>query len=252
MIERKIKLGLLKTTTVNFPGHLATAIFLPGCNLRCDYCYNTELACSDLNGAALENSENEYFSLEEVFAHLEKRRKVISALAISGGEPFFSPHLEKIIEYASKLNYKIKIDTNGLFPEKLSSIISLNDAITMIALDLKTAPSRYYELLPGKSVSKKELCEKKILSSISLLRSLEKEKKLKVEYRSVLVPGLLGKSEIIKIGKLLPKNADWEFARFLPGNCLNPRLNTIKAYSEEEISELLSYAKNFVSNARLR
>lgn len=61
-----ITVGLLKTTAVNFPGHLAAAVFLPGCNLRCDYCYNGELACADFNGSQLKNNNN-YANLATVF-----------------------------------------------------------------------------------------------------------------------------------------------------------------------------------------
>ena len=34
---------LVKTTCVDFPGHLAGSFFLKGCNLRCPYCYNRSL-----------------------------------------------------------------------------------------------------------------------------------------------------------------------------------------------------------------
>ena len=80
---------LVKTTLVDFPGHVASAIFLTGCNLRCPYCYNT--------GLVLNNEEPENLvSVNELFEHLEKRKNVISALAISGGEPLVNPYLKDI------------------------------------------------------------------------------------------------------------------------------------------------------------
>ena len=35
--------SLVKTTLVDFPGRVASAFFLSGCNLRCPYCYNKQL-----------------------------------------------------------------------------------------------------------------------------------------------------------------------------------------------------------------
>lgn len=243
-------LGLLKTTTVNFPGYLATAVFLPGCNLRCGYCYNAELACSDVNGTSLKSIEN-YATLSEVFAHLEKRRSVIQAIAISGGEPFLSPHLKKLLNKAKELDYKVKLDTNGLFPERLKSILTeYPKTVIMIALDIKTSPERYSELLPNKSDG--ALMKKKLYKTLNILEEAQNSTRLKVEYRTVLVPNLVGKSEIQKIGKCLPKNANWEFAAFLPKNCLNEKYNKIIPYTDAEISNLLNLAKTFVPKSELR
>ena len=58
--------GLVKSSTVDFPGHLAAVIFTPGCNLDCFYCHNRPL----LIGAAPRCEES------DVFAFLEKRKPV--------------------------------------------------------------------------------------------------------------------------------------------------------------------------------
>ena len=44
------KIGFLrKTTLVDFPEHIACAVFLIGCNLRCPYCYNKDLVLINEN-----------------------------------------------------------------------------------------------------------------------------------------------------------------------------------------------------------
>ena len=44
------KIGFLrKTTLVDFPEHIACAVFLIGCNLRCPYCYNKDLVLLNKN-----------------------------------------------------------------------------------------------------------------------------------------------------------------------------------------------------------
>lgn len=249
----KIKLGLLKTTTVNFPGHLATAVFLPGCNLRCGYCYNGELAKSDLDGKTLTNTENEYATLADVFAHMEKRKNVIKALAISGGEPLMSPYLEPLIEKAKSLNYIVKLDTNGLFPEKLQILLhKYSPPISMVALDIKTSFERYNELLREQPKTTPDTIKAKLLKSIEILKEAKASKNVTVEFRTVLVPQLVGKTEIEAIANHLPKDASWEFAQFSPKNCMDARYNKITPYTEAELTELINLAKTFVSKARLR
>lgn len=245
-----IRLGLLKTTTVNFPGHLAAAVFLPGCNLRCPYCYNAELACADVYGAALKSEANDYVSLDEVFRHLEKRRGILKALAISGGEPLLSPALPALLEKANALQYTVKLDTNGLLPEKLKTLLrDKTPPISMVALDLKTAPNRYGELFAVHEASL--TAEEKLRKTIAILEEAQ-SRGLNVEYRTVLIPGLVGKAEIEAIGSLLPKNADWEFARFLPGTCLKDEWNSISPYTESETDELVKLAQTFVRNIHVR
>ena len=73
---------LVKTTCVDFPGRVAGSFFLKGCNLRCPYCYNTELVLG------VKNEETSSLNtIQELFSHLEKRQGILSGLVISGGEP---------------------------------------------------------------------------------------------------------------------------------------------------------------------
>ena len=36
--------GLQKMTLLDYPGHVACTVFLGGCDLRCPFCHNYELA----------------------------------------------------------------------------------------------------------------------------------------------------------------------------------------------------------------
>ena len=35
--------GLVKNSFVDYPGHIAAAVFVPGCNMDCWYCHNRAL-----------------------------------------------------------------------------------------------------------------------------------------------------------------------------------------------------------------
>ena len=115
--------GLQKITLVNFPNKVASAIFLPGCNMRCGFCHNAELAlASSAEGIKKTNGENQYYTLDEVFQFLEKRKRVLSGVVVTGGEPFASPFLYTLIEKIKEMGFALKIDTNGLFPDKLKEV----------------------------------------------------------------------------------------------------------------------------------
>ena len=246
--------GLQKITLVNFPNKVASAIFLPGCNMRCGFCHNAELAlASSSEGVKVTTGENQYYTLEEVFQFLEKRRAVLSGVVITGGEPFASPFLYTIIEKIKQLNLALKIDTNGLFPEKLKEVLLNKDlSPQMVALDVKTSPKRYIELMDV-NVKNGDVIAKKLLQSLETLALFTKENQgFVVDYRTVLVPHLVGEDEIKEIASLLPKNAIWNFAEFIQGGCLNSQWNNILPYSSEKIEELLCIAKSIIPNATLR
>ena len=138
------KIGFLrKTTLVDFPEHIACAVFLIGCNLRCPYCYNKDLVLLNKN-----SQKDDFSTLDDVFNHLELRKNVLSGITISGGEPLLHPATPLIIKYAKNLGYKIKLDTNGTNPLELEKLIK-NDQLCpdYVAMDIKTSPKRYEEEL---------------------------------------------------------------------------------------------------------
>lgn len=243
--------GLQKTTLVNFPRRVAAAVFLPGCNMRCPYCHNAELALASPHFIPVKNtvSENTYCNIKAVYSFLQKRKHLISALVISGGEPFMSPLLFELIHKAKELSMAVKIDTNGLFPERLSQVLH-SDSLKpdMIALDIKTALERYGELLPNMSEKAVEASKNALYQSISML----KNSTIEIEYRTVLVPPLVSKKEITGIAALLPKNAVWKLAQFVPGSCLNPEWNALKPYTVQEAQELLKTAKTIIYDTEIR
>ncbi len=233
---------LVKTTLIDFSGIVSCSFFLSGCNLRCPYCYNAELA----NGIVPKNA----VSLFELYEHLEKRKNVLGGLVLSGGEALLSPFLSDIIITAKSLGYKIKLDTNGTLPEKLFELIkNPKTKPDFIAMDIKTSPSKYQELFfPQKTNLKIDFTEK-LLKSIQIISEYPPEKR---EFRTVLVPTLVTKSDIKEIANILPKDASWQFATFVNENCLNKRFNDILPFSEKETNELIEIAKKQILGAKLR
>ena len=237
---------LIKTTLVDYPGHVAGSFFLKGCNLRCPYCYNIGLVLPEISPDGLS-------TVQELFDHLEKRRNVLSGLVISGGEPLINSYTPLIIQKAKELGYKVKIDTNGLLPDKLQAMLDdENLKPDFIALDIKTNPSRYAEVMCGKysyySQNPQHIVDL-LTKSIKIVSSLPAESR---EFRTVLVPPLVQKEDIKQIAELLPADASWQFAQFQNSNCLDPSYNEIYPYTDREANELIEYAKTFIKGAALR
>lgn len=237
------KIGaLIKTSLVDFPGMVSTVIFLKSCNLRCPYCYNAPLVLNT------EESEN-LVSFEDMLLHLKKRKNVLSGFVISGGEALLYPHLKELITKSKELGYKVKLDTNGTLPAKLEEII--NNPLTkpdFIAMDIKTDPKKYSSLLTENHNNLMDF-EKNIKKSISIIEKFPSSAR---EFRTVLVPSLIKKEDIGAIGKLIPKDSSWQFAQFINNNCLDSNYNNITPYTDSEMLELITYAKTFINNVKLR
>ena len=59
--------GFMKTSMLDYPGKIASVIFLPRCNFHCPYCHNKELVVDDPRLVA--------FETDSVLDYLKKRKK---------------------------------------------------------------------------------------------------------------------------------------------------------------------------------
>lgn len=118
--------GFIKNSFVDYPGHIAAAVFVAGCNMDCWYCHNR----------ILWKPEN-LIDQDEVFAFLQKRRVFLDGVVISGGEPTLQSDIVPFIERVRDMGFLIKLDTNGLLTKVVNKLI---DKVDYVALDLKAPP----------------------------------------------------------------------------------------------------------------
>jgi pyruvate formate lyase activating enzyme len=170
--------GLQKVSTIDYPGEICCVIFLWGCNFRCGFCYNPDLVVKPSDGQ---------FSEEYILDFLEKRKGKLDAVCISGGEPLMSLDL-KFVRKIKDMGFKIKIDTNGSFPDKLKEMVD-EELVDYIAIDVKGAPDDL-EKIVGVGVDLE-----KIEKSIKIVNDLEGE------FRTTVVPGLHNSEKLIRMGE---------------------------------------------------
>jgi pyruvate formate lyase activating enzyme len=130
MAEVKIG-GVLKFSTLDYPGKLSAVIFCQGCPLRCPYCHNPEFQDIHLPG-------NEKF--DDVFEFLKSRESLLDAIVISGGEPLLQYDLMDCILKLKTLGFLIGIHTSGINPKIFAEILPIVD---WVGFDIKTSFESY-------------------------------------------------------------------------------------------------------------
>lgn len=131
--------GIQQNSMIDFPGRLASVLFVPGCNFRCPYCHNPSLA---LNQIDPENT----ITIKETIDFLRERQGFLEGVVITGGEPTLQPELLSVCKKIKQLGYPIKIDTNGSRPKAIEALFAA-EVVDYIAMDVKSDPDYYFPLL---------------------------------------------------------------------------------------------------------
>ena len=224
--------GLQKTSLQDYPEEVSSIIWTIGCNFSCPFCYNKEL----VDGTIDEILE------DEVFSFLEKRKKLIDGLVISGGEPFLQKDLKDFCKKVKKLGYKIKIDTNGTFPDKLKELID-EKLVDYIAMDIKAPKKKYDKLTDVKTDIKK------IEKSIEII----KNSGVDYEFKTTFAPGLLTKEDIINIAKWLDGSKRFYLQQFKNNVPLvSSKLQNAEPISKEKLLETLNDIKSYFEICEVR
>lgn len=100
--------------------------------MRCQYCHNPEIV---LCGRGT-------YSTEQLFNFLEKRQGKLDGVVFTGGEATLHPQLISLAEKVQHLGFKIKLDTNGLRPQVVQTLIT-QGLVDYIALDYKAPPEKF-------------------------------------------------------------------------------------------------------------
>ena len=176
--------GLQKMTVLDYPGHVACTVFLGGCDLRCPFCHNFELADGSAP-AVMDDSE--------LLAFLRKRQGLLDGVAVTGGEPCLRKDLPALLRKVKELGFLVKLDTNGFHPAVLKEILDEKLA-DYVAVDIKNSPAKYALTSGVGSVDLDALKE-----SIALLKASG----IQYEFRTTVVKEFHEDSDFHAIGELI-------------------------------------------------
>ena len=224
--------GFQKTSLLDYPDMISSIVWTVGCNFNCPFCYNTELV----------NCTAQIISEKEIFNHLMKRKGILEALVISGGEPFLQKDLDVFCKKIKELNLLIKIDTNGTFPYKLKELID-KKLVDYIAVDIK-APKLKYEKLAGAKVDIKN-----IQKSIEILQN----SLVDYEFKTTFVPKFLTRKDILEIAKWLKGSKKYYLQQFkneMP--ILSSELQHVSSYDKKEILDIIEEIKPYFEYCNAR
>lgn len=177
--------GFNKTTLLDYPGHLASTLFLGGCNLRCPFCQNASLV--------LHPEDQPIIPIEDVLSTLKKRKNILEGVCITGGEPGIQKDLPELIKTIKSLGLKVKLDTNGTNPSLLQNLMAEN-LLDYIAMDIKNSKNKYPE-----TVGLQDFDISKVLESVELILNSS----IDYEFRTTVVKEFHKESDFMEIGQWL-------------------------------------------------
>jgi pyruvate formate lyase activating enzyme len=225
--------GIHKTSLIDYPGKISSILFTGGCNLRCKFCHNPELACN--------SCELHSYSNDEAIDFLRQRKGLIDGITISGGEPTLSRNLGAFINKIRDLKLNVKLDTNGLNPLVVTRLLE-EKLVDYIAIDIKTSPEKY-DFLAGCRVD-----FSKIVSTIDAVRMSG----IDYELRTTCIPLYVTLDDFHSIRKHIGKVRKYCLQQFVNDVTLDESFHTITPYPPGVLFGFKKYVETFATKCEVR
>ena len=219
--------GFIKTTLLDYPGHLAATVFTGKCNFRCPFCHNKDLV--------LHPDSLPFLDEEDILKYLQRRVGILDGVCITGGEPTLQPDLEDFIRRIKNLGFLVKLDTNGYRPIVLQSLIDQN-LLDYVAMDIKNSYSKY-SLTCGIS----DFDYSRIQTSIDLLL----QNKVPYEFRTTIAKELHSEQDFLEIGQML-EGADFYYLQNYKDSP-NVISQGFTPFNDEEIDHYIDLLQPYIS-----
>jgi pyruvate formate lyase activating enzyme len=225
--------SFLGTSAIEYPGKISSVVFIGGCNLRCPFCYNTDLVLPEIVEKLSDIPEN------EVIKKLKERKGFIDGVSFTGGEPLLAAGLIAFIKRVrEEVGIEVKIDTNGTLPERLKAVLPFVDYISM---DIKSSPEKY----PIATGNNTEF--EKVEESIEIIKNTEN-----YEFRTTMVPGIVEKIDLKKISEKIGYVKKYVIQGFKNRKTLSPKFSGISPYPQKYLKEAFLYLKDYAEVVEIR
>jgi pyruvate formate lyase activating enzyme len=231
----KLNFGnFLPLSTVDWYGRAVCVVFFRGCPIRCSYCHNFTLFES-----------KQLIGVDVVEDKILQARKFISGVVFTGGEPCAQPEaLKSLCEFARNLDLTTGLETNGFYPDVLSSLVKDN-IVDRVFLDVKAPLSdsaSYGRIIEGNGVD----------TSLRVKKSLEIADGV-VEVRSTLFRSFADRDFVWRIARDI-SSVDCVFVlnQGDPDHAWREKIRLEKPFSRDEMMGLAQAALDFVDDVRIR
>lgn len=189
--------GLQKLTLSDYPGKIASTLFLTGCNLDCGWCHNRDLIPITASSGTL-------ITEARVLIWLCARRQQIEGVVIGGGEPTLQDDLAAFLARIKALGLLVKLDTNGSRPEVLDELIA-HRLVDFVAMDVK-APWELYGQVTGSSHP---------IACFQQSAQLLAASGIEHEFRTTLIPSLSA-ADLAAIKAMIPAGSRYRTQIYVP------------------------------------
>ena len=223
--------GIEKSSLVDFKDKLTCTVFTHGCNYRCPFCHNSQLVTAN-SSVRIEE--------DEVLVFLKKRKALLDAVCVSGGEPTLHKEVYGFLEKVKALGYQTKLDTNGTNPEFLADLIN-GGLVDYVAMDIKTSFENYSKITDVENPN-----TEKVKQSLEFLITSNMD----FELRTTLVKEFHSEDDFIKISKDVVGAKRYYLQKYVDrGTCITGGLTEVEKQIAEKYQEIL---KQTVPNVYLR
>ena len=155
-------------TALDYPDRLSAIVWFSGCNMRCGYCYNTDIV---LKGGKL--------TFIDALEFLKTRTNLLDGVVLSGGEATTIKDLTYFTKEVKRLGFLVKLDTNGSNPKLLRSLLKEN-LLDYVAMDFKGVKEKFLK------ITKLDAYEN-FLSCLELLQNSQIEFEIRTTYHHRLL-----------------------------------------------------------------
>ena len=209
-------------SSVEFHGNMSLVLFMSKCPLACRYCHNVELL-----------EDNTEKSFEEITQEIDSSADFLDAIVISGGEPLVQTDaVIEILKYVRQIGLKTKLDTSGIYPDRLKKILDL-DLLDYVSLDVKTTFSKYRKIT-GANIGFQ------VKKSMELIN----EAGVHLEIRTTYVPTLHTKKDIMNLVDEIDAEV-YTIQQFRNKNVLDPALEKVEVPNPHELADLAREIKPY-------
>lgn len=181
--------GWKEVSLVDVLGHVSFTLWLSGCNLKCPWCSNRDLA-KGLIGKKV--------SISKIIEKVREAEDFVDYFHVTGGEPTLQLEALKVLfsQLREESELLLSFDTNGTVP---FAVGELSKYAEHVAIDVKAPlgnPALYAKVAGVEEDAGIDLV-KRVKSSIEIAADYTQF----LELRTTLVPGLLSCKDVLQIAR---------------------------------------------------